>query len=113
MFTARKKGRLAVSAVAVGAALALAGCSSGNPLEPADASGDGGASDSGAIVVGSQSYYSNEIIAEIYAQALEDSGLKVKRQFQIGQRDAYISTPPAWPEPFRPWSPAGCPCSKG
>jgi osmoprotectant transport system substrate-binding protein len=90
MFTARKKGRLAISAVAVGAALALAGCSSGNPLEPADASGGGGGSDSGAIVVGSQSYYSNEIIAEIYAQALENAGQKVERKFQIGQRDAYL-----------------------
>ena len=89
MFTARKKGRLAVGAVAVGAALALAGCASGDPLEPADSSagGDGG---SGAIVVGSQTYYSNEIIAEIYAQALENAGLEVERKFQIGQRDAYI-----------------------
>jgi osmoprotectant transport system substrate-binding protein len=89
MFTARKKGRLAIGAVAVGAALALAGCSSGDPLEPAESS-SGGGSDSGTIVVGSQSYYSNEIIAEIYAQALEDAGLKVERKFQIGQRDAYL-----------------------
>jgi osmoprotectant transport system substrate-binding protein len=90
MFTARKKGRLAISAVAVGAALALAGCSSGNPLEPADAPSGGGGNDSGAIVVGSQTYYSNEIIAEIYAQALENAGQKVERKFQIGQRDAYL-----------------------
>jgi len=89
MFTARKKGRLAIGAVAVGAALALAGCSSGDPLEPADSSG-GGDGDSSAIVVGSQSYYSNEIIAEIYAQALENAGLEVERKFQIGERDAYI-----------------------
>jgi osmoprotectant transport system substrate-binding protein len=91
MFTARKKGRLAIGAVAVGAALALAGCSSGDPLEPADSSGGGdGGSSATTIVVGSQSYYSNEIIAEIYAQALENAGLKVERKFQIGQRDAYL-----------------------
>jgi osmoprotectant transport system substrate-binding protein len=89
MFTARKKGRLAIGAVAVGAALALAGCSSGDPLEPEEPAGDGG-SDAGAIVVGSQSYYSNEIIAEIYAQALENAGLTVERKFQIGERDAYL-----------------------
>lgn len=49
---------------------------------------DGGSSD--AIVVGSQAYYSNEIIAEIYAQALEGAGFEVERQFNIGQRDAYM-----------------------
>ena len=42
------------------------------------------------VVVGSQAYYSNEIIAEIYAQALEGAGYTVERQFQIGQRDAYL-----------------------
>jgi osmoprotectant transport system substrate-binding protein len=42
------------------------------------------------IVVGSQAYYSNEIIAEIYAQALENAGFDVERSFNIGQRDAYI-----------------------
>src|SRR5699024_3561986 len=39
---------------------------------------------------GSQAYYSNEIIAEAYAQVLEDAGYTVERQFQIGQRDAYL-----------------------
>lgn len=42
------------------------------------------------IVIGSQAYYSNEIIAEIYAQALEDSGFAVQRDFQIGQREVYM-----------------------
>ncbi|AZA08262.1 ABC transporter substrate-binding protein [Corynebacterium pseudopelargi] len=43
-----------------------------------------------SIVVGSQAYYSNEIIAEIYAQALERAGYSVDRQFQIGQREVYM-----------------------
>ncbi|MGO1952607.1 ABC transporter substrate-binding protein [Corynebacterium casei] len=42
------------------------------------------------IVIGSQDYYSNEIIAEIYAQALENAGYDVDRQFRIGQREAYL-----------------------
>ncbi|WP_150308680.1 ABC transporter substrate-binding protein [Planctomonas psychrotolerans] len=88
MFTARKKGRLATSAVAVGAVIALAGCASGDPLEPAEENAS--STDSGTIVVASQAYYSNEIIAEIYAQALENGGLEVERKFQIGQRDAYL-----------------------
>ncbi|MFT4283635.1 MAG: glycine betaine ABC transporter substrate-binding protein [Protaetiibacter sp.] len=86
MFTARNKGRLALGAVVVGAALALSGCASGDPLTP----GDTDTGDSDTIVVGSQAYYSNEIIAEIYAQALENAGFTVERNFSIGQRDAYL-----------------------
>ena len=87
MFTARNKGRLALGAAVVGVALALSGCASGDPLAP-DTGSDGG--DSDTIVIGSQAYYSNEIIAEIYAQALENADFTVERKFQIGQRDAYI-----------------------
>lgn len=86
MFTIRNKGRLAIGAAVVGVSLALSGCASGDPLDPgtdSDAPAD-------TIVVGSQAYYSNEIVAEIYAQALEDAGFEVERRFQIGQRDAYI-----------------------
>ena len=86
MSTARK-GRLAlIGVVAVGAMVALAGCSSSNPL---DAGGTSSAS-SGTLVIGSQDYYSNEIIAEIYAQALEANGFTVERDFRIGQREVYL-----------------------
>lgn len=88
MFTARNKGRLALGAVVVGAALALSGCASGDPLDSGSSNPGDGASDT--IVIGSQAYYSNEIIAEIYAQALENAGYTVERNFNIGQRDAYI-----------------------
>ncbi|MBC7591569.1 MAG: ABC transporter substrate-binding protein, partial [Salinibacterium sp.] len=86
MFTAKNKGRLAIGAAAVGVALALSGCASGDPLD----TGSGSAGDSETISIGSQAYYSNEIIAEIYAQALENAGFTVDRQFNIGQRDAYL-----------------------
>lgn len=85
MFTARNKGRLALGAVVVGAALALSGCATGDPLDS-----DSGSGDSETITIGSQAYYSNEIIAEIYAQALENAGFAVERTFNIGQRDAYL-----------------------
>ncbi len=87
MFTARgKRSALAVGLLA-GATIALSACGGGNPLDtPTDA--ESGADET--IVVGSQAYYSNEIIAEIYAQALENAGFDVKKQFNIGQRDAYI-----------------------
>ena len=76
--------RRIAAAVCVAAAMSLVvGCVSGNALGPASAS-------SQTIVVGSQDYYSNEIIAEIYAQALEANGYKVDRQFRIGQREVYL-----------------------
>ena len=87
MFTARNKGRLALAAVAVGVSLTLAGCGSSTGGGSGDGDGD---ADKGTIVVGSQAYYSNEIIAEIYAQALEGAGFTVERSFNIGQRDAYL-----------------------
>lgn len=86
-----KRMRGAGLAGAMGLALVLAGCASSDPLaepsEPAGEPTDGGAE---TIVVGSQHYASNEIIAEIYAQALEGAGFEVERQFNIGQRDAYL-----------------------
>ncbi len=86
MFTARNKGRYALVAAAVGASLALAGCAQGDPLDP----GSGSEGSGEPIVVGSQAYYSNEIIAEIYAQALENAGFDVERTFNIGQRETYL-----------------------
>lgn len=66
------KSAIALSAVAI---LGLGGCAQ-TPSE--------------AIVIGSQAYYSNEIVAEIYAQVLEDAGYSVERQFSLGQRDVYV-----------------------
>ncbi len=80
-----KTTRLALLAAA---ALTLAACGSDDPLAEPDA--EGTTSAGGAVVVGSQAYYSNEIVAEIYAQVLEDADLEVTRQFQIGQRDVYL-----------------------
>lgn len=70
------------------AALALAGCSSGDPLASQDEAT--AATTDETVVVGSQDYYSNEIVAEIYAQALEAAGFTVERHFRIGQREAYL-----------------------
>ncbi|WP_336249077.1 ABC transporter substrate-binding protein [Stomatohabitans albus] len=73
--------------------LALAACSGGDPLASTSegaSTSTGDSANNSPIVVGSQDYYSNEIIAEIYAQALSAKGLDVKREFRIGQREAYI-----------------------
>ncbi len=88
MFTARTTRLTLATGVALAGALVLAGCASSNPLDAPSGDTSGGGSDT--IVIGSQAYYSNEIIAEIYAQALENAGHTVDREFNIGQRDAYM-----------------------
>lgn len=69
--------RIAAIAVSIGSLLGVAGCA---PAAPS----------SEPIVIGSQAYYSNEIIAEAYALVLEDAGFTVERQFALGQRDVYV-----------------------
>ncbi|WGX94961.1 ABC transporter substrate-binding protein [Nocardioides sp. L-11A] len=69
------------------ASLALTACGGdSDPLSSDDGDQGGGST----IVIGSQDYYSNEIIAEAYAQALEAADIEVQRDFKIGQREAYL-----------------------
>ena len=71
----------------LGAALltGLAACSSHDPLDSND-SGSGGT----GVTVGSANFTESEIIAEVYAQALDKAGVSVKRRMQIGARDVYV-----------------------
>ena len=73
-----KLTRITALALSIGAVLGVAGCATASTpsAEP--------------IVIGSQAYYSNEIIAETYALVLEDAGYTVDRQFSLGQRDVYV-----------------------
>jgi osmoprotectant transport system substrate-binding protein len=73
-----KISRIAAIAVSIGSLIGLAGCA---PTA---------APSSEPIVIGSQAYYSNEIIAESYALVLEDAGFTVDRKFSLGQRDVYV-----------------------
>jgi len=70
--------RLTALAISAAAVLGITGCSPA--AEPT----------AEPIVIGSQAYYSNEIIAEAYALVLEDAGFAVERQFSLGQRDVYV-----------------------
>lgn len=69
------KTRKLLVASALIATLGLAGCTQ---------------AESDPIVIGSQAYYSNEIVAEAYALVLEEAGYTVERQFSLGQRDVYV-----------------------
>ncbi|MBM9464738.1 ABC transporter substrate-binding protein [Aeromicrobium sp. YIM 150415] len=69
--------------VAAAAALALTACS--------DPSSSGGGSDDDSTVrIGSAAFPESEIIAEVYAQALEAEDFSVERRMQIGAREVYL-----------------------
>ena len=80
------KNHVAPTLTTLSLVLVLAACGASDPLGPTDDTAGSGS----PIVVGSQDYYSNEIIAELYAQALERAGHEVERQLRIGQREAYL-----------------------
>jgi osmoprotectant transport system substrate-binding protein len=78
------------AAVAVTAALALTACGGGN--DPLANQGAGGSSAPAAdrIVVGSANFTENQILAEIYAQALAAKGVTVEKRLNIGSRETYF-----------------------
>jgi len=79
--------RTAGAAVA-GLALALTVAACGADSDPLAA--DSGDSSSAAVTVGSANFAESELLAEIYAQALEAKGVTVKRSFNIGARELYL-----------------------
>lgn len=86
----RTRGTITGALVAAGAL--LSGCASSSPLgnssSPADSGGTSSAS--GTITIGSAAFPESEILAEVYAQALEKKGITVKLDLSIGQREVYI-----------------------
>jgi osmoprotectant transport system substrate-binding protein len=84
---ASKRGRIAAGAIAAGALLALSACSSGGGA----LGGNTSSASSATVTVGSAAFGENQILAEIYAQALASKGVKVQKQLSIGQRDVYLA----------------------
>jgi osmoprotectant transport system substrate-binding protein len=85
-----KKHLVLVAAVA--ASLTLAACSSANPLAssaPATAT-SGGSAAAVSVVVGSANFPENELLAQIYAQALKAKGVDVTTKLNIGSRETYV-----------------------
>ncbi|MCV7374829.1 ABC transporter substrate-binding protein [Mycolicibacterium arabiense] len=78
----RYRGPIALAALVM---LLLSACGSSNPLGGGEISGD-----LKSIKVGSADFPESNIIAEIYAQALEANGFEISRQFGIGSRETYI-----------------------
>jgi osmoprotectant transport system substrate-binding protein len=78
------KRSAALTALAATAVLALAGC--GGDDDPL--SEDSG--DASEVVVGSANFPESALLAQIYAGALDASGVKVDTKLNIGAREAYI-----------------------
>jgi osmoprotectant transport system substrate-binding protein len=87
--TGRPVKRTAAVGVAAVACLAAAACggsssssssSSSNPLAP---------SATGSVVVGSANFPEDELLAQIYADALQGKGIKVTTKLNIGAREVY------------------------
>ena len=86
----RMNRRLALGATLL--ALVVSACSSGEGSGSQAASGDASAQASAeggerSIVIGSAGFYEAQLMAEIYAQALEANGYTVERNLGIGPRD--------------------------
>ena len=83
------KRMMMTMATIAASALALAACGSAESVG-GNASAENSENGQTTLIVGSQDYYSNEIIAEAYAQALEGASFTVDRQMRIGQREVYM-----------------------
>jgi osmoprotectant transport system substrate-binding protein len=81
------------SAIAATAVFALAACGGGSdPLSGPSSAGSGSApAKVDSLTVGSANFAESQLLAEIYAQALEAKGLKVNRKLNIGARELYMA----------------------
>jgi osmoprotectant transport system substrate-binding protein len=78
-----RKTKLVAVAAAAAMILPLSACG-GDPTSA------GGSGDSSSITIGSANFPESELLAEMYAQALEAKGMKVQRKFNIGARELYL-----------------------
>ena len=94
--------RIYLATVVAASALALAACgssgssaksSSNNPVPPGGASTPASTalpSAPGSVTVGSAAFQENELLADIYADAMAAKGVDVKKHLNIGERSLYL-----------------------
>ncbi len=75
---------------ALGAALLLGLTACGGGDDPLAGGGDSSAAPSGTVTVGSANFPESEIVAELYAGALESAGVETETSLGIGAREAYV-----------------------
>lgn len=79
----RRRGAIARAAVLLTTVCVVGACSNSDPLGAQVRSPN-------SIVVGSADFPESQIIAEIYAQALQANGFEVGKRMGIGSRETYI-----------------------
>jgi osmoprotectant transport system substrate-binding protein len=94
-----KSGIAALAVVGIAAVTACSSGSSSSTSTPAAASSSssassgsnplGGGTSSGSVVIGSANFPENEVLAEVYALALQKAGVKVSTKLNIGAREVY------------------------
>ena len=95
-------GMAAVTAIALAAVAGCSSSSSSSSSAPSSAAASastsassasnplsGGSGASGSVVVGSANFPESELLAEIYAIALQDKGVKATTKLNIGDREVY------------------------
>lgn len=79
----------AAAALAAGAVVLTACGSSDDALGTAE---EGAPAEAGTVVVASANFPENELLAEIYAGALESIGVTVEKKLNFGARELYLSS---------------------
>jgi osmoprotectant transport system substrate-binding protein len=80
---------VAVTATAT-ASLSLAACGGGNPLQSNASGHTSGSGSASTITVGSANFTADQVLADIYAEALDAHGVSVHQRPNIGPREIYI-----------------------
>lgn len=76
--------------VSLGAGATLAACGGGGDPMTASSTSGGAAASGDTVIVGSANFPENQLLAEMYAGALEKAGVKVEKKLNIGSRETYI-----------------------
>jgi osmoprotectant transport system substrate-binding protein len=103
--TIKISAKSGIAALAVAGIAAVSACSSSSTSSASAPATTGGASSSapastgsnplggggasGSVVVGSANFPENEVLAEVYALALQKAGVKVSTKLNIGAREVY------------------------
>jgi osmoprotectant transport system substrate-binding protein len=90
----RSRATWGLAAVALAAVATVSACSSSSSSS-SSASGSSGSNpltsgaSGGSVVIGSANFPEDELLAEVYAQALQAKGVKVTTKLNIGAREVY------------------------
>jgi osmoprotectant transport system substrate-binding protein len=84
------KKRTILSALAATSVLAVSACGAGGGGDPLSGGGDNSGSSGSQIIIGSADFTESQLVASIYSQALQATGVQVKEQFNIGSREVYV-----------------------